>query len=453
MQEKLEQWAKEQWQDSNLGDTRRTKRAVKLAVSFLNKPDATMPCQFAEWKDLKAAYRFLNTKEISHELIQKKHRDQVLEKAKKEATVLFIQDTSELDYTSHRANMDLGPIGNYKKRGIFIHSALTVAFQNSIPKIIGLAHQKVWIRENKRYRRNETRSQRRKRSKESSLWKETLEAITKPKNSHWVSVGDRGNDIFDFFLFCQKNEWNYLIRAGQDRTVIVNDQEKLHLKEWSRKLPMLAEKTIKLRSRDGMPSREINLKVTWQKVALLHPKNYGKEYENIQANVWCIRCWEEAPNGVEWILLTNLPVLNKGSVFEKIDWYASRWLIEEYHKCLKTGCGIEKRQLRKNDGLKSILGFMGIIATKLLELKFLARHNPNDIAKNHISFLNLEILCSHFQLNPGTITLHQYWHKIAKLGGFIGRKSDGDPGWQTLWKGQLRLFDMISGAESITNCG
>ena len=148
-----------------------------------------------------------------------------------------------------------------------------------------------------------------------------------------------------------------------------------------------------------------------------------------------------------------MPTNNIEDALEKIDWYSNRWLIEEYHKCLKTGCAIEKRQLRTKEGLLAMLGFLGIVATRLLELKFIARRDPNNLAKNHIPPIDLQIICSHFRLQKDHITLQQYWHKVAALGGFIGRKSDGDAGWQTLWKGSLRLFDMISGAELIKNCG
>ena len=100
-----------------------------------------------------------------------------------------------------------------------------------------------------------------------------------------------------------------------------------------------------------------------------------------------------------------------------------------------------------------MLGFLGVIATKLLDLKFTARQCPETLAKNHVPPINLRIICSYFQLNQEAFTLQQYWHKVASFGGFIGRKSDGNPGWQTLWKGTLRLLDMVSGAESIKNCG
>ena len=44
-------------------------------------------------------------------------------------------------------------------------------------------------------------------------------------------------------------------------------------------------------------------------------------------------------------------------------------------------------------------------------------------------------------------TVRGFWRSLARLGGFIGRKSDGEPGWQTIWGGYMRLQDMLLGAD------
>ncbi len=169
--------------------------------------------------------------------------------------------------------------------------------------------------------------------------------------------------------------------------------------------------------------------------------------------VSCIRVWEEVPEGLEWFLVTNLPVECEEDALEKIGWYEARWLIEEYHKCLKTGCALEKRQLMTARGLLAILGFLGVIATRLLATKYLAKETPTEKAINHYPILHLHLLASRFDMPIEEMTCLQYWHSIARLGGFIGRKSDGDPGWQTLWKGWLKLQDLVEGAELWKKCG
>ncbi|MBA3537844.1 MAG: IS4 family transposase, partial [Tatlockia sp.] len=278
-------------------------------------------------------------------------------------------------------------------------------------------------------------------------WEQTLTQIGTPQNN-WVNVGNRGNDIFTFIRFCKNSSWNYVIRAKHNRKIITqnNQQEKLFV--WIKSLPQKAVKTITLNQ------QEIELSISWEKIKISTPKNGFKKSNYEEIEVWCIRCWQEN-NNLEWVLLTNIPILSTDEALEKIEWYKSRWLIEEYHKCLKTGCNIEKRQLTTAHGLLSLLALLSIIATKLIELKFLVRNSPEDKARNAIPQLILRMICARFRLSEESVTLRQVWHKIANLGGFIGRKSDGDPGWQTLWKGWLRVLDMVAGAESLSipKCG
>ncbi|MGI2908426.1 IS4 family transposase [Tolypothrix sp. VBCCA 56010] len=131
---------------------------------------------------------------------------------------------------------------------------------------------------------------------------------------------------------------------------------------------------------------------------------------------------------------------------EQLDWYATRWLIEEYHKCLKTGCAVEKRQLESAYSLVTILGFFAIVAVRLLQLRTFSRSHPQIPAQQFVPKQMLKILVARLGLLSEDLTLGEFWIAIARLGSFIGRKSDGSPGWQTLWRGWNRLQDMCWGA-------
>ncbi len=381
---------------------------------------------------------------MNHANLQESHYDSVLNAAQKsKKTILFIQDKSELDYSSKKQTSGLGPIGNHKGRGIHIQTTLAVEYDKKNVGILGLTKQKAWIRENISYRKQERRSERYKRSTEADIWRESLENIIKPENSKslWVAVGDRGNDIYDFISFCEHKNWNFLVRAKNNRKVIA-EGKKVNLINWAKTLPSEVEKDIKLRGRDGNPAKSVTVQVSWGKVSILTPKNGYLKSEAEELDVWVLHAWEDALDGLEWFLLTNVPIANQDEALEKICWYETRWTIEEYHKCLKTGCAIEKRQLQTAQGLLAVLGVLGIIATKLLAMKFFAREHPLDKASKHIPLPSLHLICAYFTLSVDDITYGEFWRRIAKLGGFIGRKSDGDPGWQTLWKGWYRFLDM-----------
>jgi hypothetical protein len=128
-------------------------------------------------------------------------------------------------------------------------------------------------------------------------------------------------------------------------------------------------------------------------------------------------------------------------------------MIEEYHKCLKTGCSVERRSLRSSQALQAVIGMFGIIAAKLLELKYLIREEKTDLAKGVIPDDFIGIICRHYVLESEKLTLKEFWRGVARLGGFIGRKSDGAPGWQTIWKGWVRLLDKQEALADLRKCG
>ncbi|MFH1052842.1 MAG: IS4 family transposase [Candidatus Woesearchaeota archaeon] len=131
--------------------------------------------------------------------------------------------------------------------------------------------------------------------------------------------------------------------------------------------------------------------------------------------------------------------------------HAMRWIIEEYHKCLKTGCRFEQRQLKNNRRIERLMGFLAVVALRLLQLREQMK-NGQYIARSYVPDLALEVLAKKISLDPESITLRQFWIEVAKIGGFLARKSDGDPGWITIWRGWNDLQKMCEGA-SIMSCG
>ncbi len=128
--------------------------------------------------------------------------------------------------------------------------------------------------------------------------------------------------------------------------------------------------------------------------------------------------------------------------------YTKRWIIEEYHKCLKTGCKVEKAQLRAADHLLNLFGIFGVIATKLLQIRDLSRIKGEELAESHVDKISIKLIDKIFKLST-PLTVKEFWRRVAMLGGFLGRKSDGNPGWQTIWSGWRKLQDMCRGAEMV----
>ncbi len=218
------------------------------------------------------------------------------------------------------------------------------------------------------------------------------------------------------------------------------------MKAHARTLLPQAQKTIVRRTRTGHEQRKIVLQVAWSAVTLLPPGQHPAESKSQPILGWCVRCWNCAED-LEWILFTTLP-LSQYDALEQISWYEHRWLIEEYHKCLKTGCAIEKRQMETTKGLLAMLGFLSVTAVRLLQLRGLARTRPEQLAlEAGIEPLFLQLVAARLKREATQLTVGQFWRGVAMIGGFIGRRSDGEPGWQTLWDGWRRLQDMCFGAQ------
>lgn len=296
----IEEWAETNFGDSDFGDKRLSDRLETTVKKMSARPEGTIPQQMGNWNVTKACYNLLNNRKVTHKRLQNTHRERVKEEASGE-TVLFIQDTSEADYTNLEATEGLGFIGNHKNKGLLFHSCLAVKPDEKNPEVLGLAYQHVWTRAHSSLNKNETRAERNKRSKESDLWLKSLKAIGKP-------------------------------------------------------LRKMGTKVVNLKNGNETIARNIKLKVSWGQVKILPPARLKKTAEGLTISV--IRCWNDE-EGIEWTLYSSILVKTIHEAIEKIEWYSNRWTIEEYHKCLKTGCHIESSQLETARSLKALLGILG----------------------------------------------------------------------------------------------
>jgi hypothetical protein len=340
---------------------------------------------------------------------------------------------------------------------MMLHSCLAVVPQQTTeqpPEILGLAVQQVFSRGALKHG-TETRTQRSQRWRESHLWQQTLEQIGPPPGNHlWVSVGDRASDVYSYMQQAEATGWKFLLRVSQNRRSESVRGEIAGVIDQARSEPEIAQTVLQRRGRDGQVAEEIVVAVSCAMV-WVEPPWLGADDDARAIKAWCIRCWGRSSDGreLEWILLTNLPVEERPRLVEVIGWYELRWIIEEYHKCLKTGCQIEARQLQTAGALEALVGFAGIIAVRLLVVRTISRQMPEEPAHKHIDVVMLRLLVARLKLKHSaeTISMRQFWHATARLGGFLARTGDGDPGWQTLWGGWQRLSEMAWAATHVGN--
>ena len=418
-------------------------------------PQQSLPKQCDDWGELKAAYGLLHHPNVTPDQIQSAHRQRVCETCQSHLLILAVQDTTELDFTQHVTVTGLGPIGDGGGRGLLQHSTLAVTPDGVL---LGVLHQ--IVRTRVPVPQGETRRQRRARPKESDFWHESVEAVgTLGLRPRVVHVVDRGGDDFSMMVSCRNHGTGFLARAQHDRCVNGNAD-----KLWSsmQRQPTAGLRDIPVPARKGQRARVARLTVHFAPVQLEPPKGDPRFKESLDA--WSVYLVETNPPAgvkpVEWMLVTSEPVNTFADACERADWYCRRWIIEEWHKAEKTGCRLEASQLKDAEAIRCLAALVAVVAVRLIQLRDLAQtaedtasgdpeaptHRPE--ALQAVVPRSWLIAVAHLaKCRPDELTPRAFWRTIAKRGGFIGRKSDGRPGWQTIWRGWYDVMMMVQGIE------
>lgn len=439
-------WIQKQFKDVNLTDIRLTNRLEMLACRMITKPNLSIPKQNKEWKNIKAAYRFYDSDKVHFiELIQP-HINQTKKMVKKRKQILAIQDTCHISYSHHSSMKDLSNIGGKNgSQGVILHSCLAVDPNKKHPEILGLLDQYIHHR-TKKIDKNKIYSPKQKRWKESKLWEESSQrSDIKDSGVQIIEVMDRGGDIFDVIKNCLSLNHDFVIRATNDR--LLNNSKEDKLFDLVGNLKPTGQIVLDIRKRPQQIPRKAKLNVSFSTIEIKGPKS--RKDEIIRCNVVQV-IEKNLPKGqepLEWTLLTSVEVNSFEDACQIIEWYKCRWIIEEYHKGIKTGCGVEKKQLKTGKRLENYLGIANIVALRLLKLRDFARNMPEISAKKVIDPLKVDLLIKYNEIDKEDITIYEYYREVAKIGGFIGRKSDGEPGWQSLWEGEIELTKLFEGAK------
>jgi hypothetical protein len=463
-----QEWARLTYGAVMLGDQRRTERAVQIASALGRQPAGSLPAQLGSQAASKAAYRLLESAAVTYEQLMRPHLEQTKAQMQQTRRVLLIQDMTEVDYQHHRKTSGLGPIGNGTHQGYLLQSVLAV--EPTSQQVLGIAAQEAFLRQPAPP--GETSAQREKRAnRESEVWQRQVQRIAAaPPGCEYIHVGDRGSDIFAFLRECLKQGCGFEVRVKHDRRVDlrVEEAETLpppgarrhgnqrpagqaaaqHLFAVVRSWPEQGRRTLKLDGNQKRKGREAQLCISWGKLRLWPPDGEAGKGERPLV-VTVVRTWEpNPPEGVEaleWLLLTSVQTESEAQAWERVQWYRLRWIVEDYHQCLKTGCQIEDRQLQTYDGLRTLLGFLAPLAIWLLQVRAAARQEPERAASEVLPPDVVQVVAHLAKVPPAHLTLRRCWHRIAQAGGYLGRKSDGEPGWQTLWKGWMYIQTLLEG--------
>ena len=444
-----EQWVEQNFSECNFGHVLRTQRLMTMAKKMLECPNESLPKQNVDWSDVKAAYRFCNRKEVTFNAVTQCHQEATRQTPP--GIYLMISDTTDINHFTHEATEGLGMLGDGQGRGMQLHSCLTVDAATRVVR--GTAAAKVFYR--KAVPKKETRTQRLARSRESTLWGEVTQQVGRPpEGSQWIHVWDRGGDNFEAMCHIVQNGCDWLIRASKlNRVVQLESGDMTTMEDAVSRSTEVGSYELHLRTRPGVPARVASIQVRSTRVTLPQPKMKSPfvKFCGIRGIATNVLVVEEvnAPKGVtpiRWILLTSLPVSTINAAWTVIEYYESRWLIEEYHKVMKSGCSIERHSLRTAARLEPLIGLISVVGVRLLSLKTISRHEPEAKAKHRVPGLWLKaLLLMKPKLAKQELTVYEFFRELAKLGGFLARKHDGEPGWQSIWAGYRKLHGRIEG--------
>jgi len=463
-------WIEEEVGESQFTDARLTRRFKLLIERLAEGIGETIPMACQDWANTKAAYRFLSNERVNEADILAGHFASTRDRfGATDGPVLVLHDTTEFVFQREKSDL-IGMTGITSGRenkagrrtaitvcGILMHSSLVVT-PNGLP--LGMSAVKFWNRKKfkganaLKKKINPTRVP--IEDKESVRWLENVRQTTAllSQPDRCVHIGDRESDIYELFCTAKEVGTHFLVRtcvdrlAGDGQHTVSDEMQTAELK---------ARHLITVLTKNGQPADAV-LDLRYRRIRILPPIGKQNRYPSLTLTV--IHAREEATpqdrDPIDWKLLTDLPVSSPLQAIEKLEWYASRWKIETFHKILKSGCKAEESKLRTAERLVNLIAVFCILSWRIFWMTMINRSDstmPINAAFSDTERQLLDRVVPDLPREKGvTKTLSSYIRKVARLGGYLARAGDPPPGNTVMWRGLSRLTDIVLGYEA-TNVG
>ena len=448
----------ESYGKAKFGDKRLNKRLPRIIEQLAGDPAASISAACKDQHQAKAAYRFIGNENVTTDEITRITHAVTIENINtaKPPVVLIPQDTTEVNYSNLKATSGLGNIGSSKTAmGIHVHSAVAIG---ETGEVYGLMAQKIWVRPPEEFGKSENRKETPIEDKESYKWLETMENAEAqiPESTFVVHICDREGDIFELFCKAQEDGSNYLCRRFQNRKIDSEDADQ-KLDDFIGGLPAAGRIIVQVPrdSHTNRKARDATVEVKYGKCSVTKPaKLAGNKDLPESIEVYVVSAVEiDPPPGQEkifWQLVTNVPTESFEDALTRIEWYTQRWKIEIFHRTLKEGCKVEELQSDSADKLMKLLAIYSIIALQIMFIGYMARTRPDESCEICFSEEEWKILYrvaeKTTELPEKPPTVLEAVVMVAKLGGFLARKSDGFPGVKVLWRGLTSFYIILEAA-------
>jgi hypothetical protein len=443
-------WTEEEFGTVQFFDERLKQRLFTLAADFYAQPGELVPqASNGSEAKTKAAYRFFKNSNVDMQTLIRPHIESTIERLRSHPVILAVQDTTTLNYTAHPPE-GVGPINTSKDRavGLLLHD--TMAF-TSEGTPLGLLNVHCWARDpeeaGKRYHRKELSIE----EKESFKWLVSYRAVAEAQKlcpeTMLVSVGDREADIYELFSEALQDPRNprLLVRAERTRQRKV-EQEGL----WPRMSgePVAGTVMVRVPRRGSRPARTARLEVRYAQVELKPPKDSPLA----PVSVWAVYAREvgystQVKEPIDWMLLTTVKTESFEDACERLTWYSRRWGIEVYHRTVKSGCRIQDRRLDDADSLEACLAIDLVVAWRVYWLTMTGRERPETPCDQILSKEEWRVLSVWATGKVADIapSAQQAARWIGKLGGWLARGKEDNPGPTCMCRGLARLPNIVQG--------
>ena len=452
---------------SDLGDPRRSRRLAKFTAQLARNPSASLPAAMGDDASLQGAYRLLNNDEVSFEAVLASHRETTFAQAVHARKVLVVHDTTDCSFP----RLDPKAIGYLQtgKAGFRLHLSL-VLDAATWRRPLGIGHaEPLWRKQRSRKRKKG----RRKRTgadtagqpdREFCRWWRGIAACEAalPPGTTAVHLADRETDSYELLAQFEEDQLQYVVRQRVDRRgrdVTSPATEWSTVRQVAAQSEGLLEREVPLSRREKKPTPAMNKAHPPRKQRLAHLRfaattvviprpRYLREPLPAQLTLNLVHVTEvDPPEGepaVEWLLYTSLPIDTPAQVATIVDYYRSRWTIEEFNSALKTGCAYEQREFTTRHALLNLLAATLPIACQLLWLRSRARTDPSAPAEEVLTACQIEVLRSLSPRKPSAHpTAEEVLLSVAALGGHL--KRNGPPGWLVLYRGMAKLLAYEAG--------
>lgn len=462
-------WVVDEMKTIDLGDARLNARALKILDSMNSDPTSSLPKSCQSWAETKGAYRFFDNEKVTPEAVLAPHKAATIQRIQQQKRVLLIQDTTELNYSGQQEKNGVGPSHLETEKVLFYHPLLAVTPERIA---LGLVDIHSWYRKellSKQYTPKQLNTKRLHHQhiseKESYRWllgyRQAAEVAKQCPDTHVVMVADRESDISDIYdeaeyLEGKKADW--LIRAKHVNRALLTTDEKRDPELLYDKLlnqTPIGQLEFNLPRRPSKPSRRVSQSIRILRVKLHPPTGRRGKLRLRPCWVTAILAREESPpegeKPVEWLLFTNIELNAEIRFQDVLQWYLCRWQIEVFFFILKSGCQAEALQLKEPSRFLPCLAMYSIIAWRILMMTHIGRINSE--VNCEVVFTPQEWRCAYSKVHKikppdKPPTLNEMIVMVARLGGFLARKGDGQPGAKTIWLGLQRLADFMQAIDA-----